>query len=633
MPFVLCYTKPGLGTYPDDNYPGHVAWNCDWEHAMHLAYSDDGRHYRPLRNNTGVLFPRCAFDEGDPRGTTKTLLDPWLFRDAEGSFMVCAVRRDRNAPDARHPGSLMLFESRDLVRYREAGFLRLAEGEIRHPRCLWDEARRAWYLEWEQTEGVYRGWTKDFKALLDAAPCEAPRLHPAEDFGIPGCVPGNALEISEDEAATLLGYLDEIRNTGVAPISMAVKAGEAIKPEGLPRALCLYSDGSTHEKPVDWDREALDSALAMGPGTYQIPGRVQAKRWPFPIPLNFGGYESAWINDPNMGRGMSDPCVTEYRGKYYLSSSGNQNITLRRADRPEDTFGAEPVVVHRIPLEPGQRMVGTWAAELHEIDGVLYMFTTECPDGEWTRVQACVLRCKGQDPMAPDAWEAPRFCVKPNGAPLTEGGISLDMTWFRDRGRDYVMWSDRKIRYGTDPLVIEPADIYIATVDPAAPWQATSEPVCVLRPMYGWDRYETEVDEGPYLLRRGDELFVTISGSSTGMADLYDVGLLRARSGADLLDPASWEWWPYPLLTKESAPGQYGPGHNNFVIDPETGDMLMVYHAVPHDAQGRTLQRRPAIRRVHWARTGLPYLEMTPERDLAPECERVSMTLTVGGQR
>ena len=68
----------------------------------------------------------------------------------------------------------------------------------------------------------------------------------------------------------------------------------------------------------------------------------------------------------------------------------------------------------------------------------------------------------------------------------------------------------------------------------------------------GWDRYETPVDEGPYLLRRGDDLFVTISGSSTSMGDLYDVGLLHAKSGADLLKEENWTWLSYPLLTKEN---------------------------------------------------------------------------------
>ena len=83
--------------------------------------------------------------------------------------------------------------------------------------------------------------------------------------------------------------------------------------------------------------------------------------------------------------------------------------------------------------------------------------------------------------------EAPRKCVKIDGSDLTEGGISLDMTWFRDNGRDYVMWSDRKIHYGADDEHFEAgtADVYIATVDPKKPWQLTSEPHCVVQP-YVW---------------------------------------------------------------------------------------------------------------------------------------------------
>ncbi|MGN0762237.1 MAG: family 43 glycosylhydrolase, partial [Aristaeellaceae bacterium] len=100
-------------------------------------------------------------------------------------------------------------------------------------------------------------------------------------------------------------------------------------------------------------------------------------------------------------------------------------------------------------------------------------------------------------------------------------------------------------------------------------------------------------------------------------------------AGSDLLNPASWDFWPYPILTKESVPGEFGPGHNNFVKDPETGDDLMVYHAVPHDAQGRTLHRHPGLRRVHWAASGLPCLDMTPEKDLDPRFENIVMKLII----
>ena len=614
MPFIMCYTKPGIGTYPDFNYPGHIGLNCDWEHAMHLAWSEDGVHYHPLRNDTGILFPKCTFTEGNPKGTTKTLLDPWLVRAADGSFVVLAVRRNQNAPDPLSVGSIMLFTSRDLVRYRETGFLRVAEGEIRHPRARYDADRQAYRVEWQTGDDWFGGYTVDGQTVTGIAAC-APSMAPAAPIAA-DCVPGNALEITEAELKTLRAYLDEIRCVGVEPVSQTLRAGDT---PALPKAVCRYSDGSTHAKPVDWDLTGVDLTK---PGEYTVPGRIRIKRWRFPIPLTFGDkYEVEF-------KGMSDPCMTEYHGRYFLSSSGSNHIMLRIGHSMEEAFAAAPTVIHELELPEGMRFAGTWAAELHEIDGVPYLFTTICPDGEWTLVKSVVLRCHG-DPADPSAWEKPRYCVKPDGSLLTEGGISLDMTHFRDHGLDYVMWSDRKLHYDVTPPLPEPADIYIATVDPKAPWKLTSEPRCVIRPMYGWDRYETEVDEGPYLLRRGDDLFVTISGSSTGMGDLYDVGLLHAKAGTDLLDAANWDWLPYPLLTKESVPGEYGPGHNNFLKDPETGDDLMVYHAIPHDKQDKALGRQPGVRRVHWAATGLPYLEMTPERDLPEGMERIAMKLTV----
>ena len=619
MAYILCYIKPGEGTYPDHNYPGHVAHTCDWEHAMHLAISEDGRAFKPLRNNTGILFARCTFDEGDPRGTTKTLIDPWLFRSPDGAFMVAAVRRNRNAPDPRSSGCVMLFKSSNLVRFEERGFLRLSSGEIRNPRMCYQPENNAYYVEWREGTEHFCGYSKGLTSMLNTGRGR-PSLLPADGCDIEGCIPGNVIEVSQSEAAVIRAHLDEIQNTGVEPICLRVSVGASLDAIRLPGAICRYSDGSSHEKPVDWDKAALARVDTSAAGEYEIPGLIRQKRWSFPMKVRFG--DQPW---------MSDPCVTRCRGAFYLSSTGGERIMLRRASTPEGTFGAKPIVIYSVPQGPGEASAATWAAELHEIDGTPFLFTAICPGGEWTKVEACVLRCHG-DPYDPDAWEAPRMCVKPDGSPIADHGISLDMTYFRDAGTHYVMWSNRRIRYGTVPLIAEPADIRIATVDPSAPWRLTCEPVCVTRPEYGWDRCETEVDEAPYLLRRADDLFITLSCSSTGMSDLYCVGLLMARSGANLLEPSGWERLPFPILTKESVIGQYGPGHNSFFKDPDTGDDIMVYHAVPHDGLGRALGRQPGLRRVHWGASGLPYLEMTPERDLRPGFERVNLRLIVDGK-
>lgn len=628
MAYLLAYTKKGEGCYPDFNYPGHVGYNCDWEQAMHLALSEDGKNFIPLRNNTGILFAKASFEEYEFVGVTKTLVDPWICCGKDGIFYVLAVRRNQNAPDSKNIGCMMVFTSTDLVNYSEPVFVKLSEEEISRPRCSYNKENETYYVEWETASGSFFARTNDLKKIEKCEACAKTRfeLQYKDDFGIEGCVPGNVIEITEAEKQVLCDYFADIHYVKTNPVHESWPLGKSLEPFGdcAPKATCVYSDGSTHEKKVAWDKEALNKVDVSKPGTWKIPGTVLQKRWKFPLPLRFLPDELVEFN------GMSDPCVTEYHGKYYLSSSGTHNIQLRIADTIEGTFDAEPTVIYRIPLENGLHFVGTWAAELHEIDGVLYLFTSLCENGQWIHVKSVILRCNG-DPADPNSWEAPRKCVKIDGSDLTEGGISLDMTWFRDNGRDYVMWSDRKIHYGADDKHFEAgtADVYIATIDPKKPWQLTSDPHCVVRPMYGWDRYETPVDEGPYLLRRGDDLFVTISGSSTSMGDLYDVGLLHAKSGADLLQEENWTWLSYPLLTKESVPGEYGPGHNNFVKDPDTGDDLMIYHAIPHDENDKTLFRQPGIRRVHWAKNGLPYLEMTPERDLPEGSENVVMELVV----
>ncbi len=625
MAYLLSYMKKGEGIYPPELYPqqkDQPGYLCDLDHSMHLAVSEDGKKFTPLKNNTGILFPECDLNDGVIKGTTKTLIDPYLLRGADG-FYVLGVRRNQNAPDPLSTGCAMVWRTEDLIEYEVYGFLKLSESEIRRPRAAYDSASGTYRVEWETEDGrTFAAVSGSLREVF--CPQEAERTISAADPGdVPGAIPGSLVEITEEECARLRAWFLPAENTGVRVPDMEWP----VKYDDLPAAECLYSDGSVHSKPVDWNRDDLEAVDPSVPGTYTVRGRIRTRHWPFPIetsPRPKGAMEVHGLENEVSGR-MSDPCVIEYRGRYYLTSSGSNDIIVRATDRLEDVFSAPAKIVYTVKGENGGN-VGTWAAEIHIINDVPYIFTGICP-GEWTTVQAAVLRCNG-DIEDPDAWEAPVFCVKPNGKILTEGGISLDMTEFEVNGVHYVMWSDRKIHEIDGKLYPAPADVYIAIIDPDRPWQLLSEPQCVLRPIYGWDRCQTEVEEGPYLLRRGDDLFICVSGSSTGMADLYTLGFLRAKAGDDLMDPGVWKWYPWPFMTKESVPGMFGPGHNSFIKDPETGDDLIVFHAVPHE-NGRPLGRRPAVRRVHWKANGLPDLEVTEERDLKEEFRNVECVISV----
>lgn len=614
MAFILAYTKKGPVYYDSgnpENYQNQRALNCDLNDAMHLALSYDGENYVPLRNDTGILFAKADFSKDIPGGITKTLLDPWIFRCKDGSFGVCAVRRSENAPDPDTTGSIMLFFSQDLIRYREAGFLRVDEQEIRHPKCRFDAGKNAYYLEWDSKDAKCCGYSSDLENLQSQESCEGSLFEAFLDCQIPDAVPGNIIKITEEEAEKIEGYLGEIYNTGVEIPSLRVQGGSTPDFQSLPKAVCLYNDGSVHEKKVCWDREAFEQIDFTKPGEYEIAGEICRKHYPFPF----------------LDAVISDPCVYRYQDRFFLSGTGERSVAFRVSDTLEGLAEAVPFDIYRLP-EADRIHANLWAPELHVIKGIPYVFTT-VGEQSWSTVQSHVLRCMG-NPENPDDWEEPRLVLKPDGTQLQEQGITLDMTYFCVDEVHYVMWSDRKFtERSAERTIADSADIYIAQIDPDAPWQLVTEPVCILRPIYGWDRCETEVDEGPYLLRHGNDLFVTISGSSTGLADLYCLGLLHAKSGTDLLQTQSWDWLPYPVLTKESVCGQFGPGHNSFIKDPDSGDDLLVYHAVPHDEEERALGRHMGIRRVHWAANGYPYLEMTEDRDLDERFRQVTLRISV----
>lgn len=230
---------------------------------------------------------------------------------------------------------------------------------------------------------------------------------------------------------------------------------------------------------------------------------------------------------------------------------------------------------------------------------------------------------KGGSLIAPESWEEPVRIRKKDGSFLAEDGITLDMTYLKAGERSYVVWSYRRnigTPYDTGSM------LYIAEVDEKQPWQLSSDPVLLTRPLYGWENVNHTINnEGPYAFIADGKVYLTYSG---GAADgyTYALGLLTADAKDDLLDISVWKKRCTPVLSYYSVEGIYGPGHNSFFTDAQ-GNLMIAYHA--EDALEHHL-RCDGIHRVHFNIHGEPVFDLSAKRDLDPALSQVEMEVIVG---
>lgn len=593
--YVLCYTRE-----PQEEliYAPKLAY------SMHLAYSEDGQSYEALNHNSGVLFVK-ATENPDGSLNAKSLKNPYLFHMADDTFGVVAIRTEADGTyDAESKGSVVFFTSTDLLQYEEVGLVDLnKETYVKDVTCDYHKDKGAYVIAWQDEEGhYYESETKDLKGLSGMS---VPRKR--EAFTLPsvvseieGIVPRNDIGVSEQVAKRLYQKLTVPQNTAVqVPDCIKVTTPEDLKSV---KAVALYSDGTTAIKPVDWKTETIDWEK---PGNYVIEGTVHQDHYVFPVALN-----------------RADPCIAKWQDKYYFiatnDADGNHTLYMRAADTIAELVEAEEVLI--LDSDTYEDIRGLlWAPEFHIIKDELYIFHA-ATTGEFFYEESHVMKLRqGGNPMCKEDWSRPQKVVKKDGSDLCEAGktISLDMTVFKQNGEYYVVWSQRQFL----PVDLG-AWLYIAKIDANEPWRLTTDPVILSKPEYGWANNHTFVDEGPFALVTDQKLFLTFSSALVDAT--YAVGLLSADLEADVLDPKSWTKGNYPLLTSRSVEGEYGTGHNAYVID-EDGNVWNTYHARP----GIDGPRSSGIRRVHFDNEGYPVLDLTEDKDLNEALKKVTMEIIV----
>lgn len=545
--------------------PSEISYPAGLARSIHFAVSRGGGRFQPLHNNYGILFAEAQISADDtilPKGVK----DPIVFPLPEGGFGIAAVRiHPDGSQDESSLGSVLLWRTADFIRFHY-------EGLVKEESLGGDLNLQDW--RWEQV--VIQGET----------------------------VKGSMVEIDVGLCDRIWQNWSQLRHVDTYLPETATLASER-ELEDL-RAVAIYSDGSTALKKVRWERGQVDFST---PGTYQVSGSLRDRKYPFPLAQGYG-----------------DPVIFQWEGKWhFLGTNDNLNdigIYVRETDTIEGLFaeGAEEHLILGVDEEKG--FVQTfWAPEFHVIGGQAYILFAV--GGKVWGPQCYLMKLKSGGQVAQaDGWETPVKVLRQDGRPLSEDGITLDMTYLLAGGNSYMVWSYRR-HIGT------PKDtgsmLYIARVNEEKPWQLSGEPVLLSRPLFGWENVNGTINnEGPHGFVHHGKVYLAYSGGDA-CGYTYALGLLTADETRDLTDIAVWEKSSTPVLSYYSVEGEYGPGHNSFFVDDD-GNLMIAYHG---ETSLESRLRCDGIRRVHFNVHGEPVFDLSAERDLNPALCQASLKVVV----
>ena len=702
---LLCYAREATGR--------EEANNEDIAYSMHLALRADGAtEWEPLNENYGVFFAAgvpiqaasaesrraCVaaahfvadpFDEARPATdavaygavmpgidiTLKSLKDPYLFRLADGRFALAATRTARGgAPDGSERSAFLLALSDDLTAFAQLGLVMLRTGGgVNRPSVAFDADASRYVISWISDDGDARSASVvDIVAAAESgepidvveAAVSAKSCHSGDlsgDCDIPNAVPGNVIDITEEEAAKLIERFGRIYNVGTSVATQHIDAAisgeaarEAVQALAKVRADLVYSDGSGATRVVDWNKDELEAIAQdaaegkLQPGdTRTVSGRIRQTVYPVPFAVERADPSVfAWNFN---GKPMFMFIATDDTdGNCVDPNDGATHMPLRIADSIEALSDAAGGRAKEIDLlkcgdynAEGRAMTGCfWAPELHVIDGKLSVLFMPCFDGPATNPDgtpndragkpdmwtgSChIMQLKQHsdgtdfDPREPENWTVPKPILTPTGGVLNPiQRISLDMTVISDSGRWYYAWQ-------------QVGSIWIASFDPARPERLTCEPKQAVVPEFAWDNM---IAEGPNAIVHDGTIYLIYSGSLVGID--YTTGLVTAPAGqdADLTDPNVWTKLDYPLQKSGVYNGQWqlGTGDGMWSND-EDGNLIYVFHNAEYE-NGRYGGRDAQVRRVHWSKEGMPILDMQAAEELNPDYADITMKIVVSGNK
>ncbi len=293
-----------------------------------------------------------------------------------------------------------------------------------------------------------------------------------------------------------------------------------------------------------------------------------------------------------------DPWVVTHDGFYYYMNTTGHNLTVWKTRDITDLAHAEKRVVWTPPAT-GPYSHDIWAPELHWLDGKWYIyFAADAGANESHRIY--VVENAAADPLQGE------WIFKGKVGDGTDKW-AIDASVFEDQGQKYIVWS------GWEGDSDGEQRIYLAHLK--NPWTVDSKRVLLSYSQYPWERVgdlpnrpempHVNVNEGPEILQHGKRIFMVYSGSAC-WTDYYELGVVEAKSGANLLDAASWKKFDHPFFKQERKASVFGPGHNGFFQSLDGKEDWIIYHANAGSNEGCGEKRSPRIQRFTWNADGTP---------------------------
>ncbi len=300
-----------------------------------------------------------------------------------------------------------------------------------------------------------------------------------------------------------------------------------------------------------------------------------------------------------------DPWALWYNEAYYYMHTLQDSLVLWTTPDITDLPNAKKKTIW-IPTDPSNSK-NLWAPEIHNIDGKWYVYYA-ADDGNTDNHQLYVLENTAANPFEGE------FIMKGRISTDPDNNWAIDGSVFEHKGNWYMVWSG----WQTRRVDTETQCIYIARLE--NPWTLGSERVLISQPELEWERhwkneegwnppYIVYVNEGPQPLKSPKGKYIHIVYSASGVwTPHYQLGLLTAKTDADLLDPASWKKSPESIFRQSPENGVYGTGHNSFFKSPDGTEDYILYHArdtqVDPPEKGDT--RSPRAQKIDWNENDYP---------------------------